>query len=113
MSKKVKGILYILTSALFFALMNSFIKASGDLHFAQKALFRNLIALIVSFIIYYRSNTNYKLTKHDAKLIFGRAMFGTAGLLCNFYAVDRMILADANMLNKLSPFLQYYFPIFY
>ena len=31
-------------------------------------------------------------------------MFGTAGILCNFYAVDHLVLADASMLNKMSPF---------
>lgn len=33
-----------------------------------------------------------------------RAVCGTVGVLCNFYAVDRLDLADASMLNKLSPF---------
>ena len=34
----------------------------------------------------------------------GRSLFGTIGIVCNFYAIDRLVLADANMLNKLSPF---------
>ena len=29
---------------------------------------------------------------------------GTVGLICNFYAVDHLNIADANILNKLSPF---------
>ena len=33
-----------------------------------------------------------------------RAAFGLVGILCNFYALDHMILSDALMLNKLSPF---------
>ena len=33
-----------------------------------------------------------------------RASFGTMGLICNFYAIDRLNISDANMLNKLSPF---------
>ena len=31
-------------------------------------------------------------------------MFGTIGILCNFYAVDHLVLSDASMLNKMSPF---------
>lgn len=31
-------------------------------------------------------------------------MFGTLGILCNFYAIDHLALADASMLNKMSPF---------
>ncbi len=33
-----------------------------------------------------------------------RSFCGTVGLICNFYAIDRLNIADANMLNKLSPF---------
>ena len=36
--------------------------------------------------------------------IFMRCLFGTSGVICNFYAIDRLDLSDANMLNKLSPF---------
>ena len=33
-----------------------------------------------------------------------RSSFGTLGILCNFYAVDHLLVSDASMLNKLSPF---------
>ena len=33
-----------------------------------------------------------------------RSTFGTLGIVLNYYAIDRLILSDANMLNKLSPF---------
>lgn len=33
-----------------------------------------------------------------------RSTFGTLGILCNFYAVDHLLVSDASMLNKLSPF---------
>ena len=33
-----------------------------------------------------------------------RAIFGTIGILCNFYAIDHLVLSDASMLNKMSPF---------
>ena len=36
--------------------------------------------------------------------IFFRCLFGTSGMIANFYAIDRLGIADANMLNKLSPF---------
>ncbi|MFR5420791.1 MAG: EamA family transporter [Oscillospiraceae bacterium] len=37
---------------------------------------------------------------------------GTLGLLCNFYAIGKLNLPDANMLNKLSPFFAIVFSIF-
>ncbi len=33
-----------------------------------------------------------------------RSIFGTIGILCNFYAIDKLVLSDASMLNKMSPF---------
>ncbi len=104
MNRKTKGIVFILLAALFFALMNMFVKATGDLPFFQKSFFRNVVSLIVSFIIFSRSNVNYKMNKDDFIILLKRATIGTIGILCNFYAVDHLILADANMLNKLSPF---------
>ena len=38
-----------------------------------------------------------------------RATFGTVGILCNFYAVDHLVLSDASMLNKMSRFCNYLF----
>ena len=37
-------------------------------------------------------------------MLFLRSVFGTMGILCNFYAVDHLVVSDASMLNKLSPF---------
>ncbi len=36
--------------------------------------------------------------------LFLRCAFGTLGILCNFYAIDHLLVADASILNKLSPF---------
>ena len=38
-----------------------------------------------------------------------RSIFGTVGLVCNFYAIGYLNLSDANMLNKLSPFFSILF----
>ena len=41
-----------------------------------------------------------------------KTTFGTLGILCNFYAVDHLVLADASMLNKMSPFFVVLFSFF-
>ena len=51
MSKRTKGIIYIILSALLFALMNMFVKLSGDLPVFEKAFFRNAIAAIIALIV--------------------------------------------------------------
>jgi drug/metabolite transporter (DMT)-like permease len=37
-------------------------------------------------------------------MLLGRSVFGTIGMLCYFYGIDRLILADSGMLNKMHPF---------
>lgn len=52
-----------------------------------------------------RSKDGFKIEKGNLKYMILRATFGTVGILCNFYAVDHLVLSDASMLNKMSPFL--------
>lgn len=104
MSQKNKGILYIVLSAFCFALMNFFVRLSGDLPPIQKSFFRNFIAMIIASIILYKEGTGFKCKKKNLKFLIIRSICGTLGILCNFYAIDHLVLADASMLNKLSPF---------
>lgn len=104
MNQKYKGILYILLSALSFAFMNAFVRLSGDLPSIQKSFFRNLVALIFAAIILKRKKIGFSYQKENLKFLILRATFGTLGILCNFYAIDQLVLADASMLNKMSPF---------
>ncbi len=109
---KSKGIIYIIISAFFFALMGLFVKLSGDLPIIQKSFFRNAVACIFAFVIITK-NQNWELPKgRNIIYLLIRAVAGTLGILCNFYAVSNMNLADASMLNKLSPFFAVIFSIF-
>ena len=104
MSKKHIGIICIIISAFFFALMNMFVRMSGDLPVFQKSFFRNLVAVVFALIVMIKNKPEIKLNKGDTLTLILRSTFGTIGVLCNFYAVDHLLLADANILNKLSPF---------
>lgn len=103
-NSKYKGIVYIIISSFCFALMSMFVRLSGDLPSIQKSFFRNLVAFIVAFIMLLKNRERVKINGESLKYLILRASFGTIGILCNFYAVDRLLLSDANMLNKLSPF---------
>lgn len=104
MNSKTKGILYVITAAFGFSMMSVFVHLSGDLPPFQKAFFRNAAALIAVAVIMLKRHISFIPKKGSGKQLFCRAFFGTIGLVCNFYAIDRLALADANMLNKLSPF---------
>ena len=47
-SETAKGIFCIITSAFCFALMAVFVRLSGDIHFVQKAFFRNAVAFFIA-----------------------------------------------------------------
>ncbi len=101
---RVKGMLCILAAAFGFSLMTFFVRISGDLPTMQKAFFRNAVAAVVSFFALVRSEDRFRIKKEARWDIALRCLFGTSGLIANFYAIDRLSIADANMLNKLSPF---------
>lgn len=109
---KIKGITFILLAAFGFSLMTFFVRISGDLPTMQKAFFRNFVALIVASSAIIKSGKGFRIGKGNRLDVFLRSAFGTAGLIANFYAVDRLGIADANMLNKLSPFFAIILSIF-
>ena len=104
MKSKYKGILFILCAALSFAVMNVFVRLSGDLPSMQKAFFRNLVALVFAYGIMKKDHVTVEWTRENVKYLILRSFFGTVGVICNFYAVDHLVLSDASMLNKMSPF---------
>ncbi len=112
MNSKTKGILYIIMAAFGFSMMSVFVHLAGDMSSFQKAFFRNAGALVFISAIMIKEHTSFIPKKGSLPALFGRAICGTIGLLCNFYAIDRLVLADANMLNKLSPFFAIIFSIF-
>lgn len=103
-SDRTKGIICIVISAFGFAMMSAFVKLSGDLPTFQKTFFRNLVSCIVAFIMVVKANESFFGKKENRKILTLRAIFGTLGIILNFYAIDKLVLSDANMLNKLSPF---------
>lgn len=104
MAKRKKGIICLIISAFSFAVMSMFISLAGDMPVFQKALFRNLVALALSIILLARSPEKFKIRKGSMPGLLLRASFGTLGLICNFYAISKINIADALILNKLSPF---------
>ena len=103
----LKGILCIIIAGFGFALMSLFVKLSGDIPSMQKGFFRNIIAVFISsiplikhwrFINIPRNNTGWLV-------LISRSVFGTIGLVLNFYAISHISLADSSIIQKLSPFI--------
>ncbi|MCQ2417478.1 MAG: DMT family transporter [Oscillospiraceae bacterium] len=106
------GVLFIIGSAFCFALMNLFIRLSGDVPTLQKCFFRNFFALIIAITSLVRTHTPLRIGKGNLKYLLARSIAGGLGMVGNFYAVDHMPISDASMLNKLSPFFAIIFSCF-
>lgn len=104
MNNVVKGIIALIISSLGFSLMSLFVKYSGDLPTVQKTFFRNFISMLIALtlVLYYRESLFGKRENQGWLLL--RSALGLAGVLLNFFTIDRMVLSDADILNKLSPF---------
>ncbi|HCA7418163.1 TPA: DMT family transporter [Staphylococcus pseudintermedius] len=104
MNTKVKGILAILISAIGFSFMAAFFRLSGDLPVFQKSLARNFVAMFIPlfFILKYKQPFFGKLSSQP--LLVTRSVLGLMGVLLNIYAIDHMVLSDADILMKLNPF---------
>ena len=86
MNPKVKGIIAILISAIGFSFMSVFV-----------AMFIPLF-----FIYKYKQPMFGKL--RNQPLLIGRSTLGLIGVLLNIFAIDHMVLSDADTLMKLNPF---------
>lgn len=104
-NSKYRGILLILGAAFCFSCMNVCVRLAGDVPTFQKSFFRNLVAFLVALALLAWERKGFgPENPKNWPLLLGRSFFGTVGLLANFYAVDHLLLSDATMLNKMSPF---------
>lgn len=106
------AILFVILDSVGFSLMNFFVKLSGDLPAMQKAFFRNAIALIVSVIVLAGTKEKFRIKRESRPWLILRSVFGSLGIFCNFWALSRLTIADASILNKMSPFFAIIMSIF-
>ncbi|MBR1630150.1 MAG: DMT family transporter, partial [Lachnospiraceae bacterium] len=111
--EKYKGIIFILLAGICFSLMTLFLKLAGDLPSMEKSFFRNFVAIFFAAGVMIRNHVPFSIgAKSNLKYLIMRSVAGTVGIFGNFYAVDHLVLSDANMLNKLSPFFAVLFSFF-
>lgn len=105
-STKQKGILLMLLSALLFSAMQVIINLTGErVPLMEQVFFRNIVSLIMCYIIIRRHGLSMFGEKKYQPLLFMRSTFGLLGLVSLFYAASRAAQADVTILSKLSPFL--------
>jgi len=102
MDNERKGIFWVLISTFFFALMGIVVKWTPGIPVFEKVFARNLTGAIIMFYIIKKENIPVKL--NHAPLMLYRSVNGTLGILAQFWAISLLPLANAVILNSLSPF---------
>lgn len=111
--QKSKGIALLISSAFFFALMSVFVRLSGNIPSIQKMVFRNGVSAAVAAVMLLRSGEGIHVPKAAAVPLFFRSACGFFSVMCNYYAIDHLVLANSNSLSKLSPFFAIAFAAFF
>ena len=107
-----KGALCLVASAFGFAVMGMCVRMTDDhgeaISAFQKSFFRNAVAFAIALALFLRAGRRVSFGEGPAArrwtVLALRAVFGTAGIFGNFYALGKIDLGDAMMLNKLAPF---------
>jgi drug/metabolite transporter (DMT)-like permease len=94
----------MVASSVSFALMGAFVKATPDVPVALKVVCRNLVTLAVAGVMVARSGAPFIGESRNRALLLARSVLGIIGVTAYFWTIDHLLLADAAMLNKLSPF---------
>ena len=106
-----RAIAYMLLSAACFALMGAMVKAAGEIPVHEKVFFRNLVTLAVTVLIAIRRRENPLGRTRHLPLLLARSLAGLCGVLLYFYAIGHLNLADASLLNRVSPFFVVIFAV--
>ena len=100
----LQGPLFMVAAALGFSTMNLLIReASGTLDPLQIAFFRNLFAVVALAPWVLRAGIRRSLLTLHPRLHLLRAFVGFAAMLCWFYSIALLPLAEATALNFTVP----------
>jgi drug/metabolite transporter (DMT)-like permease len=113
MDNRPKAVTLMLISAFAFSIMSAMVKLSGDIPIFEKVFFRNLVGLIVAYVMVRNSKTRLLGKRENQRYLFCRSILGLLGVILNFYALRYLVLSDASILNKISPFFVTLFAIMF
>ncbi len=96
------GVRFMIGSALAFSVMSALVKYAGLRLPAQELVFaRSVIALVISLAMMRRAGVH--TLGNRRWLLLARGTWGFAALSCGFYAMTKLPLAEATMIQYLHP----------
>lgn len=107
MKNRTKALIYILLSTLSFCLMSATVKYLKHVPVYEKVFYRNLVSLVMALYIIHKSGIRKPSDifgqKGHKRYLLLRSLLGLAGVVLNFYAISNLMLADSQILMRLSP----------
>jgi drug/metabolite transporter (DMT)-like permease len=96
------GVRFMIGSALAFSVMSALVKHAGTRLASQELVFaRSVVAIVISVALLRRAGVR---TLGDRRwLLLARGAWGYAALSCGFYAMTKLPLAEATMIQYLHP----------
>lgn len=105
MDDRPRAAALMLASSASFAAMAAFVKLAPAVPVLEKVLLRNLVTLFVAGALVRHNHRPALGRPGNRGWLLLRSLLGIGGVACYFYAIDHLLLADASMLTKLSPFV--------
>lgn len=99
-----KGIIYMILSCVWFALMQIFVKfTGGNIPLFEQVFFRNLVTLFLCGFLCIKNGDPLLGKKENQFKLIARSALGYLGMVTYFYAINHLDSADATILQKSSP----------
>ena len=96
------GVRFMIGSALAFSVMSALVKHAGVRLASQERVFaRSVVAIVISIALLRRAGVHTLGTRRW--LLLARGIWGYAALSCGFYAMTKLPLAEATMIQYLHP----------
>ena len=108
-----KSIFFISISAFSFSVMAVFVKLANGIPLFEKLFFRNIITFLFTYLFLHKDKLHFINDRKNLKFLILRSSFGFIGVIFYFYAISNLYLADASVLNKLSPFFVTFFAVIF
>jgi len=105
---RTKGIVSIVISAFGFALMAMLVRlcdtAGSPISAFQKSFLRNAISAMIAISVFVvKGRSDFGAVRITPSLLL-RCIFGTVGIVANYYALSHINIAEAQTLNKTAQF---------
>ena len=108
-----RAIVMMVLSGMSFALVAVMVRLAGEIPLCEKVLFRSVVMLGVAVALAVRAKENLFARNPRMPLLLLRGAFGTIAMFLYFFAIERLNIADATVLNKLSPFFVTLFAVLF